>query len=115
KLFKNVHYNEFDTAIVNLVEQLKIGIPDYWYEPVNRDKFFEEIEKNTAYAGMIKTCWSFGNNKKDYLWGDCAEDKLLLHELCVKNTPELIEKARKQIGIELPDKLKGRTIQDRRL
>lgn len=64
---------------------------------------------------MVKTCWSFGNNKRDYLWGDCAEDKLLLHELCVKNTPELIEKSTQQIGIELPDKLKGDTIQERRL
>jgi len=116
RYFDEVHYNELDTAIVNLIEQLKIGIPDYWYEPVSREKFFEEIEKDTAYAGMVKTCWSFGNNpRKGYLWGDCAEDKLLLHELCVKNTPELINKARKQIGIELPDKLKGNTIKERRL
>ena len=115
-LFDNVHYNEIDTSIVNLIEQLKIGIPDEWYEPVTRERFFEEIEKDTAYSGMVKTCWSFGNNKKDYLYGEnIEEDKLLLHELCVKNTPELIERAKNQIGINLPDKLKGRTVQDRRL
>src|SRR5690625_2351605 len=45
RYFDEVHYNEIDTAIVNLIEQLKIGIPDYWYEPVSREKFFEEIEK----------------------------------------------------------------------
>lgn len=114
--FENVHYNEIDTSIVNLIEQLKIGIPEHWYEPVTRDKFFKEIEKDTAYSGMVKTCWSFGNKKVGYLWGeDIEDDKLLLHELCVKNTPELIDKAKKKIGIDLPDKLKGVTIQDRRL
>lgn len=116
RLFNDVHYNEIDTSIVNLIEQLKQGIPDDWYDPITRERFFEEIEKDTAFSGMVKTCWSFGNYYgKGYLWGDCAEDKLLLHELCVKNTPELIEKARKQLGIGLPDKLKGDTIQERRL
>ena len=114
--FENVYYNEIDTSIVNLIKQLKIGFPDEWYEPVTRERFFKEIEKDTAYSGIVKTCWSFGNNKKSYMYGeDIEEDKLLLHELCVKNTPELIERAKNQIGIEIPDKLKGRTVQDRRL
>src|SRR5699024_3590809 len=115
--FDDVHYNEIDTSIVNLMRQLKEGIPESWYEPVTREKFVEGIKKDTAYAGMVKTCWSFGNNYRNgYLWGiDIVEDKLLLHELCVKNTPELIYKAKKQIGIDLPDKLKGGTIQERRI
>ena len=115
-LFDNVHYNEIDTSIVNLIEQLKIGFPNEWYETITRERFFEEIEKDTAFSGMVKTCWSFGNNKRTYLYGeDIEDDKLLLHELCVKNTPKLIERVKKQIGIELPNKLKGRTVQDRRL
>src|SRR5690625_943273 len=62
--FDEVYYNEIDTSIVNLMRQLKEGIPESWYEPVTREKFFKEIKKDTAYAGMVKTCWSFGNNYK---------------------------------------------------
>src|SRR5699024_7414488 len=115
--FDDVHYNEIDTSIVNLMRQLKEGIPESWYEPVTREKFVEEIKKDTAYAGMVKTCWGFGNNyRKGYLWGiDIMEDKLLLHDLCVKNTPELIYKANEVFNINLPKNLPGGCIKNRML
>lgn len=115
--FKNVYYNELDTAIANLMRHLQTNdIPEKWYEPVTREEFHEITKDDTAYAGMVKTCWSFGHSFTSYLWGEeIEEDKLLLHELCVKNTPELIGKAEKKFDISLPKKLQGKTVRARRL
>src|SRR5699024_1410535 len=115
--FDEVHYNEIDKSIYNLMCHLKKGIPESWYEHITREKFYEEIKKDTAYSGMVKICWSFGSNyRKGYLYGkDIMEGKLLLHELCVKNTPELIQKANEVFNINLPKNLPGGCIKNRML
>src|SRR5699024_12550995 len=74
--FDEVYYNEIDKSIYNLMCQLKKGIPESWYEPVTREKFVEEIKKDTAYEEMVKKCWGFGNIRKSILWGDWVYDKL---------------------------------------
>ena len=79
-----VHYNELNTAIVNLMKHIQRGgeIPYKW---VTRDEFFKCLEGDTWWDGLVQSCWAFGNNgAKGYLYGKEVEDlKLLGHRICV--------------------------------
>jgi hypothetical protein len=92
-----VIYNDKDKRIVELLklikdrlikgERSKYGLfPEEYYNFVDRKTFFENINKDTAYAGFIGACYSFGNSFRTYL---CSEDKekykKLLHNIIVFN------------------------------
>ena len=82
--YKKVIYNEFNNNVYSLVKFLinnkkscKFGnLPEYWYNFVDRKKFFEIIkgEANTsekiAYREFVKICWSFGNICRVYMYPD---------------------------------------------
>ena len=66
-------YNEFNSGIANLMKYLQKGgkIPLEW---VSREEFNKFKEGDDWYSGYIKTCWSFGNNQRCYLFGKEIED-----------------------------------------
>jgi site-specific DNA-adenine methylase len=68
----NVHYNELSLAVGSLMQALKDGDPisKAW---IDRDTFEREYTGNDAWAGLLQTCWTFGNNQKSYLYGKPIE------------------------------------------
>lgn len=68
----NVHYNELSLAIGSLMQALKDGDPisKAW---IDRSTFEREYTGNDAWAGLLQTCWTFGNNQKSYLYGKPIE------------------------------------------
>lgn len=68
----NVHYNELSLAIGSLMQALKDGDPisKAW---IDRETFKREYTGDDAWAGLLQTCWTFGNNQKGYLYGKPIE------------------------------------------
>ena len=103
-LFKEVHYNEIETSMVELIYEIQTnGFNPEWWQPVTREKFIENLDLTTPTASVIKTCWSFGNNKKGYLYGKEIEElKLSAHDFIVNNTIESRLKFNQLTGLDLP-------------
>lgn len=99
---KTVHYNEYNTAVANLMKHIQRGgeIPYDW---ITRDEFFKQIERNDWYAGMVQCCWSFGNNSaKGYLYGKDIEDlKHLAHKVCVDKCEKSLRELETISGFEI--------------
>jgi len=83
--FSKFHYNEIRTDVVKLVEDCLAGkFNENIFTPswITREEFHEKKETD-AYIGL---CWSFGNNKKGYLFGeDIEEYKRSMHMAVVFN------------------------------
>ena len=78
-----VHYNEKNTSIVELLRYIVAGkkLPNRW---ITREEYHEKVKGNDWFAGFLKSCWSFGNNQKTYLFGPENERlKRLGHEMVV--------------------------------
>lgn len=77
-----VHYNELSKAVSALMTYLKDGgeIP---YNFITRSEFNERWQGDDWYAGLLQTCWTFGNRTNaTYLYGrDIEEFKLKLHNI----------------------------------
>lgn len=103
-LFKKVYYNEIETSMVELIYEIqKNGFNPEWWQPVTREKFIENLELDTPTAAVIKTCWSFGNNKRYYLYGkDVEELKLSAHDFIVNNREEIRLRFNQLTGLDLP-------------
>src|SRR5690606_33875697 len=96
-----VHYNELNTAIVNLMKHIQKGgeVPYTW---VTREEFFNCLEGDTWWDGLVQSCWSFGNKQSSYLYGKDIEDiKYLAHKICVDKDREAITLLEKEIGHKL--------------
>ena len=114
KHFKSVFYNEFNAGVVELLKHIRTqGITPKMYEWVTRETFEKHKNDDDWYGGFLKTCWSFGNNQKDYLFGkEIEEDKRLLHEVVVNKC----EISRLALPFELDkDFLKIEPMEKRRL
>lgn len=69
----SVHYNELSKAIGGLMQHLQAGgIIPYGFVP--RAQFESEHTGDDWWAGVLQTCWSFGNNQKGYLYGTNIEE-----------------------------------------
>jgi site-specific DNA-adenine methylase len=88
---KKVYYNELNTGIVSLLEKIKLdGVTDEFYEWVSRDDFESKKKGDGWRNGLIKSCWSFGNNQKCYIYGKNLEAyKKLFHNFKVNKQYEL--------------------------
>lgn len=85
----NVHYNELSEAIGNLVQYLKDG-GDIPMDFVKRSEFYSKYIGNDWYAGLLQTCWTFGNNQKSYLYGlDIQDFKEALTKLAVTGNGDI--------------------------
>lgn len=84
-----VHYNELSKAIGNLMQYLKDG-GDIPFDFVPREKFERLYTGDDWYAGLLQTCWTFGNNQKSYLYGlDIQDFKQALSELVMTGKGDL--------------------------
>jgi len=112
---QEVHYNELNEAIVNLLLKIRDdGVTDEFYEWISREEF-NELKTGTCWkSGLIKTCWSFGNNQKDYLYGKAIEEnKRLMHEIVVNKCEKSLNTFNDKFGLDF--KNDGDSITDRRL
>lgn len=101
-VFHDVVYNELKKSLCSLMEQLKVGIPDNWWQPVTREEFFRHLQMDDAQSGMIQTCWSFGNRCLTYLYGESVEDvKLSSHDLVVNNSNKALSNFNKLTGFNV--------------
>ena len=112
----NVHYNELNSHIFELVKYLKNNktLEDKFYQWVTREQFFEQINKLNAdwYSGFVMCCWSFGNKQSSYLYGkDIEQIKRLAHEFIVHGCLESMEK----LKINIPELLNIKEVQQRRI
>lgn len=118
-----VIYNEYDTNLSNFVryifnnkEHSEYGsFPREWYKFVTRKKFLEQIKLNTPYAEFCRIVYSFGNNRKCYLFNPELEKiKHLAHNFVVFNCDDSLHKFNmlNSTNIIMP---KEKTIQGRRL
>lgn len=118
KRFKKVFYNEFNEAIVNLLIKIKTdGVTSEFYEWISRETFNKYKDGNCWKSGLVKTCWSFGNNQISYLFGsNIEENKRLLHEIIVNRCNISRLEFEKLTGLFIDDYyLSKDDIQDRRL
>ncbi len=79
----DVVYNERSKAVTALMSHLKDAgnIP---FEFVSRSEFEASYKGDDWYAGLLQTCWTFGNNQHGYLYGsDIEQYKKCIHELVV--------------------------------
>jgi len=79
----NVFYNEFNTGICNLLKYIISGkkLPNKW---ITREEFEKHKNNNDWYGGLIKCCWSFGNNQRNYLFSKNIENiKRDGHYFCI--------------------------------
>jgi len=84
---KKVVYNELNTGVVELLKKIKTdGVTKDFYQWIDRETFNKHKNDNTWLGGLIKTCWSFGNNQSGYLFGkDIEEVKKTAHEYLLQN------------------------------
>ena len=91
---KQVHYNEFNKGVVELLKKIKKdGVTEEFFQWVSRDTFKKHKDDETWFGGLCAVVWSFGNNKdKGYIFGkEIEEDKRLLHEICVNECEESLK------------------------
>ena len=124
---ERVHYNEINTGVVELLRKIMTdGVTDEFYQWVTRDDFNELKKGNDWRAGLIKTCWSFGSNQENYLFGESIEAyKRCYHNVvveCIDETQAMSEYCKKyvydkygivcELNIQMPI---GESIKERRL
>ena len=110
--FKKVHYNELNTGVVNLLKHIiENGVTDDFYNWVSREDFHELKGKDDYIGGLVKTCWSFGNDQNTYIYGAEIEDlKKKAHDVVVNKRMIDFD------GFEIPESLfEIETINERRL
>lgn len=85
KQIQKVVYNELNTGICELLKKIRTdGVTPEFYKWVSREEFNAHKNDDTWYGGFLATCWSFGNNQRDYMFGvKIEENKRLLHEIVV--------------------------------
>jgi len=75
KRFTRVVYNELNTAICELLKKIqKDGVTDEFFQWIDRKTYFNLKDGNDWRAGLVQTCWSFGNDQKSHLYGKHIEE-----------------------------------------
>jgi len=112
---KQVFYNELNTGVVELLKKIITdGVTPEFYKWVTKEEFYELKFGNSWFSGLVKTCWSFGNNQRDYLYSkENTPFKQQLHDLIVNCIGlDLVEDA---YGVNIPtDLLLIPDVQERR-
>jgi site-specific DNA-adenine methylase len=127
KRIKKVVYNELNTGVCELIKKIqKDGVTDDFYNWVSREDFNRYKDNSDWRGGLVKTCWSFGNDQKSYIYGKHVEQyKHDYHAVVVDGVDKLASmsryceqyvKEKHGIGhkcfLVMPE---GKTIQERRL
>lgn len=105
---EKVFYNELNTGVVELLKKIqKDGVTPDFYNWIDRETFNELKNGNDWKAGLVKTCWSFGNNQKHYLFGKAIEDlKKEAHYYLMNNGYDRTVKTRIPLMKEFKEKMK---------
>jgi site-specific DNA-adenine methylase len=92
--------NDIHKPLMDLHRKLQEGIDkDLLYKWISREEFIELKERQDWYGELIRICWSFGNNKRDYLFGKDVEDyKKQGHFIVVNKCKEAGRKWFEMIG-----------------
>jgi site-specific DNA-adenine methylase len=103
-----VTYNEIDTGVVELLRKIKAdGVTDEFFQWIDRDTFHALKNGIDWKAGLMKTCWSFGNNQITYLFGNHIEEiKREAHEYLMSNGYDRTAKTRITLLREFKEKAK---------
>lgn len=118
KQIKQVFYNELNTAIVELLKKIRAeGVTPEFYKWVSREEFIAHKNDNDWYGGLLQTCWSFGNNQKNYIFGKhLEENKRILHEIIVNRCDVSRKQLEELTGLYIDDYyLQQDDIQKRRI
>ena len=83
-----VHYNEKQKGLVDLLKYIltakkgKYGIfPDDFYNFITREEFNILKNEDSLKGQFARICYSFGNNQRNYLFGDIEKTKHLAHNI----------------------------------
>ena len=100
---ERVYFNEIDTAITELLKKvLYEGVSEEFYQWIDRETFHKNNKGKDWFAGLVKTCWSFGNNQRTYLYGEDKEQyKKLLHDIVVHRSENAVGILHEKYGVEL--------------
>ena len=85
-LFKEVHYNELNTQVVNLLRKIQEdGVTEEFYEFISREEFFELLKGSDWKSGLQMTCWSFGSKQNSYSFAKNKEyKKKIIHNFILE-------------------------------
>lgn len=81
--WQQIIYNELNRDIYQMFTEFIINhnqIDLTAFAVPNRERFFDALKKTdrTLADNIILTCWSFSNNRRDFLWGKKNEIKILV-------------------------------------
>lgn len=81
--YKEVIYNDRRKTVVELLRELINDEPHFSltdYVALTREQFFDwrDNKPDSTERTLVLTAYSFGNNKKDYLWSEKNEEEKLL-------------------------------------
>ena len=109
---KKVVYNEINTGIVELFRYItENGVTSDFYNWIDRETFNKHKNDKTWFGGLLQSCWSFGNNGMDYIFGKTKEkDKKTIHNAIVNCEDIYIKEFDLKIKFEKSD-----SIQERRM
>lgn len=113
----NTHYNELNTGVTELLKKIR----DEWvtkefYQWIDRDTFHKHKQDHTRFGWLLATCWSFGNNQKDYLyWKNIEELKHEAHNYIMNNWYDGTVETRQKLFREFNKKYNPKTIDKERL
>jgi 16S rRNA G966 N2-methylase RsmD len=93
---ERVYYNELNAGVVALLEKIKSdGVTDEFFDWVSREEFNALKSGDSWRSGLIKTCWSFGNNQRDYIYGKDIESlKKEMHDHLMRGGYDYSAKSR---------------------
>jgi 16S rRNA G966 N2-methylase RsmD len=115
---KRVFYNDANAGVVALIEDIRDnGVRPEYYEWVTREEFHRLKGGDDWRAGLVKTCWSFGNSQRAYLFSPENERlKRPLHNIVVHKSDAAIDEFEGITGYRVPaEHLTGETVNERRL
>jgi len=106
------HYNELQTSLVNFIDyilnRLEKGLkgqyglfPDDFYNFIDRDEFMKLKNEDSIKGQFARICYSFGNNQKDYLFGDIEKTKHLAHDIVMFRCEKFLKEFNNLLGTDI--------------
>lgn len=116
--FERVTYNDLNTGVVELLRKIQVdGVTPDFYKRISREEFHALKTGDDWKAGLVKTCWSFGNDQRTYIFGPKVEPlKRVLHEIVVNRCERAQLEYVALTGEPIPTSaLNAATVNERRL
>ena len=99
-----VYYNDANSGVCELLKTIINNITPEFYQFVTKETFDKHKNDNSWFGGLLKTCWSFSNNQRDYIYGkNVMFDKELLHNIIVNKCNNSLITINNKYGINIPE------------